>query len=96
MITCEGCGMSLDNYDSLRKQWMEVSTERPHICPNPEKLKAALKKRRSSSHATDRNVQYIEAITRCPKCYAKYSVRLKECPNCHEQFIKSLFSGKKI
>ena|ERR1044071_6494056 len=94
-IKCEGCGRELDNYNPLTKKWDEVATERPHVCPNPEKLKEALKAKRASKRMTDPNAhKYVKDIKECGKCHAKFSVKLEKCPNCKQQFIRSLFEKK--
>lgn len=91
-ITCEGCGAKLDNYNSLTKEWMEVSTERPHDCPQKEKLRAALRERRAKMKKADANVEkYAVQIIICRQCGAKYSNILKKCPQCKNRFIESLF-----
>ena len=91
-IKCEGCGKELHNYNSLTRKWDEVSTERPHVCPNPEKLRAALKARRLGNRMTNPNVEkYVSSLKECKKCHARYSIKIEKCPNCTEQFVKSLF-----
>lgn len=74
---------------------MEVSTERPHDCPQKEKLRAALKAKRDKLKRTDSNVEkYAVQIIVCDKCGAKYSNILKQCPQCRNRFIESLFREK--
>ena len=71
---------------------MEVSTERPHDCPEKAKLRAALKARRERMKKADVNVeQYAVQIIVCRECGAKYSNILKKCPQCKSRFIESLF-----
>lgn len=98
-VTCQGCGIELENWDELRKQWYEVSTGRPHTipnCPQKEKLVAALKARREKMKSTDKNVEkYAVQMIYCDKCGATYSSVLKRCPQCKRNFVKSLFLPKK-
>jgi hypothetical protein len=94
LITCEGCKTTLDDYNPVNKTWRETHNGKIHDCPQKEKLIAALKEKRNNDHPIDPNVRYIEGLTRCKKCGAKYSLRLPYCPQCRKEFIKSLFKEK--
>ena len=94
-ITCEGCGAELEHWNAQKKEWYLVSTGRPHTidnCPGKERLIEALKARRGNTSMTDKNVEkYASQLMVCKKCGARYSHKLEKCPQCKDNFIKSLF-----
>jgi hypothetical protein len=94
MKECEGCRLLIE-WNTPRKQWEEVTSGKKHDCKNKDKVKQIIRDKNRNSHAIDPNVRFIEGLTVCKKCHARYSLQLPRCPNCKEQFIKSLFIEKK-